>query len=276
MKKFVVLVLLSLFCFICNGQNEFVKQTRLQKGKFFVYWGWNYGWFSNSDLHFFGKNYDFTLSKVIANDRQSDFSFETYFGLQKFTIPQYNFRLGYFLNDHYNLSIGMDHMKYVMQSDQLVKIDGYIADTETRFDKVYEQEDISLTEDFLKFEHTDGLNYINIEYRRFDEIVSFEKIKINLTEGFGIGVLRPRTNASLLNKERYDEFHLSGYGLNAVVGLNITLFKHFFIQSEFKGGYMNLTDIRTTSSSSDKASQQFFFLQLNGVFGAVFPFRKKK
>ena len=27
------------------------------------------------------------------------------------TIPQYNFRLGYYLNDHWNVSLGIDHMK---------------------------------------------------------------------------------------------------------------------------------------------------------------------
>jgi hypothetical protein len=30
------------------------------------------------------------------------------------TIPQTNFRMGYFISDHYSLAIGVDHMKYVL------------------------------------------------------------------------------------------------------------------------------------------------------------------
>ena len=49
-------------------------------------------------------------------------------------------------------------------------------------------------EDFLEFEHTDGLNYVNVEVKRFDDISRYLGIKtanfrVNLTEGIGAGVL---------------------------------------------------------------------------------------
>jgi hypothetical protein len=28
----------------------------------------------------------------------------------KMTIPQTNFRIGYFINDHYSIALGVDHM----------------------------------------------------------------------------------------------------------------------------------------------------------------------
>ena len=77
----------------------------------------------------------------------------------------------------------------------------------------------------------------------------------------------PKTNTTLLNNQRYDEFHLAGYGLSLVGSLNFTFYKHFFIQSELKGGFIHMPDIRTTMHSSDKASQHFFFAQYNVVFG---------
>jgi hypothetical protein len=84
-------------------------------------------------------------------------------------------------------------------------------------------------------------------------------IKFNLTEGVGVGLLYPKTNATLLGKERYDDFHVSGYGTSLKAGLNLTFFKHFYIQGELKGGYINMQDIRTTQSIEDSASQDFFF-----------------
>lgn len=241
-----------------------------------MYWGWNYGWFTPSDLHFTGQDYDFTLSNVIATDRQSPFNLKTYFHPTYVTIPQYNFRIGYFLSNKYNISLASDHMKYVMQNGQTAKISGTIQKSGTSFDGVYDNNDIVLNPDFLQFEHTDGLNYINLGINRLDHLFDWRFLTVDMTEGLGAGMLVPRTNTTLLNQERYDQFHLSGYGVNAMLGLQVHFYRYFFIQTELKGGYINMPDIRTTVSSVDKASQQFFFGQLNIVFGATLNPKKKK
>jgi hypothetical protein len=166
-------------------------------------------------------------------------------------------------------------MKYVMNQNQVVTINGSINEGGT-FDGTYNNEPITLTQDFLTFEHTDGLNYINTEFSRVDDISKIfklrntDKFQINLTEGIGAGLLYPKTNAMLMSNERYDEFHIAGYGISAKVGLNFTFFKYFFIQTELKGGYIDLNDIRTTHNLSDRASQHFFFLQRIIAFGGIF------
>lgn len=262
------------------GQFQFVKDNYYRKGNFFVYWGWNRAAYTTSDIHFKGNDYDFTLHDVVAKDRQSPFTAKLYFTPNTITIPQYNFRLGYFFHDKYNISIGADHMKYVMQqydgsSYQNVKIDGEIHNG-TVYDGVYTNDTIYLSEDFLKFEHTDGLNYENIEVRRFDVLFSRKQFQFATNEGFGIGALIPRTNTTLMNNARYDEFHLAGYGISTVLSLNATFFKYFFVQMEWKGGFIHMPDIRTTMHKYDKASQHFWFSQYNVVFGANFRIPSKK
>jgi hypothetical protein len=257
-----------------------VTENPYRKGNFFVYWGWNRDAFSTSDIRFTGKNYDFTLQNVIAKDRQSPFNFRTYFSPSQLTIPQYNFRIGYFLSDHYTLSLGADHMKYVMQNYlddevQHVKISGHIQNSGTAYDGTYDNDTISLSPDFLLFEHTDGLNYENIEFRRFDVLFGRKNFSLCANEGLGIGVLVPRTNTTLLNNARYDEFHLAGYGSSIILSFNMTYFKYFFIQTEWKGGFIHMPDIRTTMFKEDRASQFFWFSQYNIVFGANFKFKSK-
>lgn len=247
------------------------------KGKFFVYWGWNRDHYSTSDITFKGSNYNFTLYNVKADDKPKPFGIY-FLKLNELTIPQTNFRLGYFFKEHYTVSIGLDHMKYVMRNGQNVNIKGNI-NTGGAYDGTYNNEPINLSTDFLLFEHTDGLNYINVEVSRFDNLdnwlkFSVKNIDLNLTEGLGVGILYPRSNTTLLGKERYDEFHLAGYGISAHVGLNITFFKHFFIQSNFKTGYINMPDIRTTKSKEDSASQHFTFIENMYVFGARFGLTK--
>lgn len=266
-----ILSLISLSIFAQTLNHEFPKS---RKGEFYAYWGWNRVAFTKSDIHFTGDNYDFLLSDVIAKDRQSLFKADLYLNPGSATIPQYNFRLGYFFNDHYNISFGIDHMKYVVQRDQVVKISGNIDSTGTKYDHAYANDDIRMSEDFLKFEHTDGLNYINFDIRRFDALFVWKHFNINLTEGVGAGVLYPRTNTTLLGGERYDEFHISGFGLSGMIGLNFEFYNHFFIQTELKGGYVNMPDIRTTMDPADRADQDFFFSQVNIVFGANFRFGK--
>ncbi|WP_422897644.1 hypothetical protein [Polaribacter staleyi] len=278
--KTKVIVGLSLLMTICTFSQENdtkdLKQTNkiTNKGKFFLYWGWNRANYSNSDIHFTGKNYDFTLHDVKAKDRQTPFSFNDYFNPGRITIPQNNYRIGYFLKENYTISIGVDHMKYVMVPNQTVKIDGKINEG-TSYDRDYNNDDIVLAEDFLKLEHTDGLNYVNVEFRRFDEIghyfgINHKNFQINLTEGFGAGILYPRTDVTLLNKERHDEFHIAGWGASAVVGLDLTFFKYFFIQSDLKFGYINMPDVRTTIDPTDGATQSFTFFQRNILIGGRF------
>lgn len=256
------------------------KETRVSnKGKMFVYWGWNRATYSNSDITFKGTNYDFTLKDVKANDRITEFTYD-YFHPTKITLPQTNVRVGYFLSDHYIISIGVDHMKYVMNPYQKVKINGAI-NANTPFDGTYNNKDIILTPDFLQFEHTDGLNYVHLELKRFDEIGQFigmtnKNFQLNITEGFGAGVLFPRTNAKLFNQKRWDEFHVSGWGVSVSAGLNLTFFKYFFIQSDLKYGYINMPNIRTTYNPADTASQNFTFFEKTIVFGAKFNILKGK
>jgi len=256
-------------------------QGKENKGKFYVYWGWNNAQYTKSDIRFKGDNYDFTLDNVVAHDRQSDFGIK-YFNPVEMTIPQYNFRLGYFFHDNWNVSFGIDHMKYVMDQNQIANMNGSIANG-SDFDGNYQNHPMELTEDFLMFEHTDGLNYANIEVRRFDNLLRLpiskngKGIDVNLTEGIGGGILYPKTNTTLMGQPRHDEFHLSGFGVGAMVGINFTFWDYFFIQAELKGGYINMDDIRTTQSPSDTAQQDFFYSQQNIVFGAIIPmFRPKK
>jgi hypothetical protein len=260
-----------------NAQENTVnpdKYTAHNKGKLYIFWGGNRESFSKSDIHFKGDNYNFTLHNVAASDKPKGWQID-YINPARMTIPQTNLRIGYFINDHYNISIGFDHMKYVMNQNQIVNITGEINDG-TPFDGIYDNDPITLTEDFLTFEHTDGLNYVNTEFSRVDDISKWfkisntDKFQLNITEGIGGGFLYPKTNAMLLGKERHDDFNVAGYGVSAKIGLNFTFFKHFFIQTELKGGYIDMNNIKTTHSSSDSASQHFYFLQRIIAFGGIF------
>ena len=255
------------------------KYTAHNKGKFFIYWGGNRETYSKSDITFKGDNYNFTVDNVSAHDKPKGYHID-YVNPARMTIPQTNLRIGYFISDHYNVSIGVDHMKYVMDQNQFANVTGQInlpsSDAGSIHNGSYNNTPTQMTEDFLKFEHTDGLNYVHAQINRVDDISKLFRIantdvfQVNLTEGIGGGLLYPKTNTTLLGKDRHDDFHVSGYGVSAQVGLNLTFFKHFFIQGELKGGYIDMQDIKTTKSNADSASQHFGFFQRMITVGGIF------
>ncbi len=96
-------LLISSLCFLSS--NSFSQQSDIsrittefqlhQKGKFYINWGYNRSWFNESDIHFTGQGHDFILYDVVANDRPSELSTD-YINPAKWSIPQLNFRFGYF------------------------------------------------------------------------------------------------------------------------------------------------------------------------------------
>ncbi len=280
MKK-ITLLLSILLIGSANSQvkdkNTSVKYTAHNKGKVFVSFGGNREYFTNSDIHFKGDNYNFTVENAEAHDKPKGWNVD-YINPARFTIPQTNMKFGYFISDHYAVSINVDHMKYVFTQDQTANVTGNINLPSTEIGAVYNgtynNTPVNFSDgNFLRFEHTNGLNYIHAELARFDDISNIfsiantDKFQINITEGVGAGVLYPRTDVALLGKAERDEFHIAGYGLSAKAGLNFNFFKYFFIQTELKGGYINMPDIQITYNNNEKASQHFMFIQSIIAFG---------
>ena len=125
--KIQVIILLGLFSQIIIAQDNPnpEKYTAHNKGKFYFYWGGNRESYTKSDIHFKGDNYDFTVYNAIADDKPKGWHVD-YVNPGRMTIPQTNFRMGYFINDHYNISVGLDHMKYVMRQNQVANVTGYV------------------------------------------------------------------------------------------------------------------------------------------------------
>jgi hypothetical protein len=271
--KYLTTCLLTILCIAtCYTQENSLKET---KDRFYIYWGWNRSWFTDSDIDFSGENYDFTLMNVKAKDRQTDFAIDPYFNPVKFTIPQYNFRIGYQLKKNLDFSFGIDHMKYVVEQNQKSIINGVI-DINSTYDGNYSNDSIYISENFLKFEHTDGLNYVNLEARNSGLIIKFKNWAIQHIEGIGLGLMIPKTNTTLMGMDRHDNFHFSGYGVGGIIGINLLFKDRYFIQIESKSGFIHMPNIRTTNFKNDRANQHFFFIQQNIVFGGFITLNKKQ
>ena len=276
MKQIIIILILCFFVKAGFSQNG-VNYSNTKKGQIYVIWGWNRAAYTKSNISFKGNDYNFKLNKVAAHDRPSKFSFNDYLRIDRLTIPQTNFRLGYFIRKDLAISFGFDHMKYVMDKDQTVFMKGVIAQPGL-YEGTYNA-DKKLTEDFLTFEHTDGLNYINVEGEKYINLyhAASNKFMIDALFGAGAGILMPRTDIKLLNYERSDQFHISGFGLSLKTGIQATIFKHLIIKFENKYGYINMPDIVLHKKGIEgRGKQSFFFTAFDGMIGGSFSLNNKK
>ncbi|MDX2360543.1 MAG: hypothetical protein QNK23_07035 [Crocinitomicaceae bacterium] len=281
MKKGVFLLVILLVSFISKAQEEIKEKEKnsYAKGTFFFNWGYNRSAYTKSDLRFTGEGYDFVLKGSVATDAPETFSFDAYFNPNNWTRPQYNFRIGYYFKDHWAISFGQDHMKYLFRGENDVLLDGHIdagVDTLSNWSGDYNDEPVITDRTKFHYENSDGLNYLRFEITRTDQWLSFGKKKwfaFSSNAGLGIGGILSFNDFMFAG--RYDQrtVSLSGYGISGHIGARFEFFRHLFIQSTIGGGFIHQVKVKTRPNDpSAFASQKFGYIDFNTVVGGLIYF----
>ena len=279
-----LILLFTLFCLNAVAQ----KTDFSRKGEFSFSWGYNRSAYLNSDIHFLGKGYDFTLYNVTAKDRPTPLSkFKTYINPSSLSIPQFNCHVSYFINERWNVSIGWDHMKYVADDFQKVNASGHIdaqvsnptIQVDSKYVGNFQNKSITLNpDDFLHLEHTDGFNYAAIELDRFDRLWTSKKNKTSIDwfVGGGIGAMIPRSDVHLFGVGANHYWNLSGYGFSGRAGLRYDMTKLLYLQADTKIGFSKLNSIPTTGYEGDIAKQGIKWGEFTVVLGFKWGKVKRK
>ncbi|MEI6815875.1 MAG: hypothetical protein WCL14_04630 [Bacteroidota bacterium] len=286
---------------ISNNTTIETKELFQRKGNAFFYWGYNRATYTKSDMHFWGDGYDFSITNIRADDQPTT-DFMTYVSPSTVSVPQFNFRMGYYLSDKTFICIGWDHMKYgmVKQATHLTgmiskdnnggKNIGVYNNTEVVVGDEDENSPVgpsiidSLPNGFLtNFEHCDGLNDVTFELGQHEQIWISKNGQdaLSVIGTIAFGAVVPDTDADVLGYPPHHDmesgkkgFHLAGYSFSTSIGLQFDFFKHFFALARVKAGYINLPDIMTTTTGG-KASQHFDFLEPMFVVGYTHSLCKK-
>ena len=251
----------------------------LGKGSFFVHWGYNRAWYSESDIRFNGPGYDFTLQHVLARDRPDAFNAKLYLSPSTIWIPQYNYRAGWFFADRWSISLGLDHMKYVVVQDQNVQLIGHVDADRTVDQTVIDgPKEVTLDQAFLKYEHTDGLNLLSADLDRYDRLWQSHDgaYAIQVFEGIHAGPVIPRTDVRLFGKGLNNRWNLAGFGAGAQAGLQFDFLRHFYVRNTLRAGWIDLPHVLTTGDADDHASQHFWFVQHAIMVGVHFRVGRSK
>ena len=280
-RKLFLLFLLAVIASPADAQiRKHSRKRSTNAGSLFFYWGYNRTAYTPSSIHFLGSDYDFTLKGVKATDRQPKFGANGYLNPMNVTIPQYNFRVGYYFTEKWAFSVGVDHFNYVMSHANEVTVDGHIAmSADSLWAGNYTRESKLVDPAELHYEHSGGLNYIRVELMRsFDllELGDRRQFAITGNVGLNLGPMLTTTNFLFANEQTTRSTALSGYGIGANASARLEFFKHVFIQAEGGVAFAHLPGVKTRANDrNQRAKQAFGLASANVSLGLIFYIRAK-
>lgn len=229
-----------------------------KKRMIYFTWGYNRNFHSKSDATFTTNSGTFTIHDAIGYDRPSKDILD-YVVPSRIPIPQYNLRVGYVLNEHWDIVAGLDHMKWVFQNQFKYEVTGEYNQTVfvphesgdpalltgLTFDQVKETGDMR----WLHFDHTNGYNYAHLGAIYKSNLFSSKNgdFKIDTGLGAGAGLMIPQTTVKYhqgtwWNWQGVDNnFHVAGFGGHAEAKLQFE-YKKFFIEPIVRGTYIKINN----------------------------------
>lgn len=240
------------------------KNNKWLKGMY-LQWGYNTEWYTKSTIHFTGSvngiPHNFTIYNAKAHDR-TDIS-----GLwekpTQVTIPQYNYRIGFYLNAAKTkaIELNFDHTKYIVDDYQTLHAKGFVGN------KTFDKDTLIDPTNFMHFEHTNGANFYHINYVQFWPCNKLSKPKHYFVPmvKLGLGFMIPKTDVTLFGKRLDNRFHIAGYMASVEGGVKYYISKRFFAETTAKTGYANYTNALTVDGG--KAQHSFGYIELIGTVG---------
>lgn len=281
MKALVVLILVAI-PFLSEGQKKSKEKVSYAKGTIFGYWGYNRSAYTKSTMRFVGPEYDFSLVGVKAGDHPST-DISHYVDPKKITVPQFNGRIGYYFKDHWAISLCYDHLKYLINDGNQVKLYGHIDpgfDTVTNLSGDYDGQDWVTDRSKFHYENSNGLNYMHLDITRTDQWLTFGKnnwFGFSSNIGLSAGALLTFNDFRFAGINDMATVSISGYGLSVTSGLRFEFFKHVFLQANLNGGFHHLVKVKSRPDPSKQhyIKQKYGFIEGNVVLGLMFYIRSK-
>src|SRR5579871_939009 len=241
-----------------------------RKHEIYFSWGYNKEWYTRSNLHVSqpGLGNDYTFQNILGHDHPG---WDGQFFTKALSIPQYNYRIGYFFNEKKGLAfeINFDHTKYIL-TEQDVHLKGTMNGQ--KVDKVIHWPDDSSAHYYLN----NGANFLlfNIVKRWHLLATKDEKIKIDALAKVGIGPLIPHLQNKFIGQpENHQHFQVGGLNAGLEGTIRATFFNHVYLEYCNKFDYANYWGLRSYGGT---VKQAFGCYEMILNVGLTFPIGRKE
>lgn len=240
------------------------KTKKERKKEFYFSWGYNKEWYTKSTVSVkqasLGNDYQFVNIKAHDHPGWDEGLFN-----RAFTIPQYNYRFGLFINKEKGLAveINFDHTKYIF-ADQQVRVKGLLnkryVDTLVNFNR----------ENGYYYYLNNGANFLlfNIVKRWHWFAAKNEKVKIDLLGKAGIGPVIPHVENSFFDQKNKPGFQFGGWNIGAEAAIRTTFFNYVYLEYCNKIDYARYSNLKVFEG---RAKQSFGTYEMILNLGFTFP-----
>lgn len=195
-----------------------------KKGELYLSWGYNKEWYLPSNIHIYQPKLgnDYTLYNTLASDHPG--WNEGLFN-RALTIPQYNYRLGYFFKDNWAIEANFDHTKFVVADNQLLHAKGMM-------NGVPVDTFINNRSGFMKYQLNNGANFLLINLVHRKHLTSFNKSWFDaalLVKG-GAGIVIPHVQNVIDGHANKKGFQFGGFDMGFEAGIRATFFKYAYLE----------------------------------------------
>ncbi|HSC37480.1 MAG TPA: hypothetical protein VLD19_06415 [Chitinophagaceae bacterium] len=240
------------------------------RGEFYFSWGYNTEAYTRSRVKInqpgLGNNY--TFYNVKGNDHRG---WDEGLFSKALSIPQYNYRIGYFFNDKHDLGveINFDHTKFIFSDEQTVALKGTLGgrqvDTSLR----------SSQKAGFYYYLNNGANFLlfNIVKRWHWYTNPKNNIKLDLLGKAGIGPVIPHVENSFFGKANDPHFQLGGWNTGAEGALRATFYHYVYLELCGKLDYARYSNLKIYEGTAKHA---FGTAEAILNLGITFPTGKKR
>lgn len=252
------------------------QKDKKRKHEFYFSWGYNKEWFTHSNLHISqpALSNDFTFKNIKGYDHPG---WDGQLFTKAISIPQYNYRIGYFINEKKGLAIeiNFDHTKFIFGDNQLVHVKGTIGGKGYDGNVLFKENDAPGADSSSYYFLNNGANFLLFNILKRWHFISNKKetIKIDALAKFGIGPVIPHVENKFFNQKANDEhFQVGGWNIGVEGAIRATFFNHVYLEYTNKLDYARYSGLRIYQGT---AKQAFGTYEMILNLGLTFPVGKK-
>ena len=243
---FAIIFTLLIFPFAIKAQH-----IQTNKKEFYISWGYNTEWYTRSNVKVKqpATGSEYILKNVKGHDHRGwD---ESDFFLMDITIPQYNYRIGYYFNAKKNIAfeINFDHTKFIITDGQQIHVAGIIRDK-------YKDSSIVFSEaNGFYYYLNNGANFLlfNLVKRWNGYTSKDQKIKLDVMGKAGIGPVVPHVENSFFGQPNKPHFQLGGWNTGIEGAVRATFYKQVYLEFAGKLDYARYSHLKIYEGTASHA-----------------------
>jgi hypothetical protein len=238
----------------------------VKNGSLYFSWGYNTEWYTRSTVHVKQPSLgnDYKLVRVRAHDRPG---WDDGLFSKPMTIPQYNYRIGYFFNEKQDLAIeiNFDHTKYIITDEQDVNVKGTFNGQKVNTTRRFSEKDGSY------YYLNNGANFLLFNLVKKFRLVQpgpNNNLKLDLLAKAGIGPVIPHVENSFFGQANEPGFQIGGWNTGVETAFRLTGFKYAYLEFAQKFDYARYSHLKVYEG---RAKQAFGSYQLILSLGFTLP-----